>query len=334
MDVLQNIWYFIIGFLFIGYAVLDGFDLGIGSLMPVLAKNDEEKLTLFNSIWPLWDGNEVWLVTAGAALFAAFPYAYATVFSGFYLALMLVLFALIFRAVSIEFWYYDEKRRPLWSITFFLGSIIPSLLFGVALGNIIVGIPLDANTDFTGNFFTLLRPYPLSLGVLGLSAIFMQGCTYTMMKTEGPLQNRARALGEKLWLFFIIALALSFIMTLIYMPASLARTGVWLGAVVTVLPWILNRSFIKKGMDARAFFMSSLSFAGLWILAGATHYPNLVKARNDPGLSLTIANASSTELTLKVMLGIALSVMPIVLIYSVFVHRVFRGKAPSGYGGH
>lgn len=328
---MQNLWYFIIGFLFTGYALLDGFDLGTGILMPFLARNDDEKLMLFNSIWPLWDGNEVWLITAGASLFAAFPYAYATVFSGFYLALMLVLFALIFRAVSIEFWYYDEKRRGLWSAAFFTGSMLPSLLFGVALGNVIVGVPLNEAMDFTGTFFTLLRPYPLALGLLGLTAILMQGCTYLMMKTEGDVQKRARALAKIIWIMFIAALILSFTVTLIYMPQTLGRPFVWIGAMLTLIPWVINRSFITKGLDHRAFLMSSLSFVGLWVLTGATHYPNLVKAGNDTALSLTLSNASSTLLTLKVMFYIALAGIPIVIAYSAYVHRVFRGKVSSGY---
>jgi cytochrome d ubiquinol oxidase subunit II len=153
LEILQNIWFLLIGILFVGYSILDGFDLGLGSLFPFLAKSEEDQRSLLNIIWPFWDGNEVWLLTAGGALFAAFPHAYATVFSGFYLALMLVLLALILRAVSLEFWFYDEKRRGLWEKTFIIGSFLPSLLFGVALGNVIIGIPLNESMDFTGNFF-------------------------------------------------------------------------------------------------------------------------------------------------------------------------------------
>ena len=171
LDLFRNIWYVLIGVLLLGYSILDGFDLGIGILFPFLAKDEKDKKVLFSSIAPFWDGNEVWLITGSAALFAAFPQAYATVFSGFYLALMLLLFALIFRAVSIEFWHTDEKRRKFWEWAFVTGSFFPSLLYGTVLGSVVVGIPLNENMDFTGNFFILLRPYPLIIGLLGLSAI-------------------------------------------------------------------------------------------------------------------------------------------------------------------
>ncbi|MCU0844744.1 MAG: cytochrome d ubiquinol oxidase subunit II [Spirochaetes bacterium] len=323
---LQTSWYVIIGILLAGYAILDGFDLGAGALLPFLARDDEEKLSVFNSIWPFWDGNEVWLVTGGAALFAAFPHAYATVFSGFYLALMLVLFALIFRAVAMEFWYYDEKRRALWSGAFIAGSLLPSLLFGVALGNVIIGVPLAASMDFTGNFFTLLRPYPLAIGLLGFSAILMQGVTFIAMKTDGAVQKRARVLFGKVWTIFIAALALSFAVTVVYMPESLTGPYVWVAAVVVITAWLLCRRFASAGKTGLSFAMSSLSFAGLWGIVGATHFPNLVKASGDAALSITMYNASSGEKTLTVMLWIALIGMPIVILYTTFVYRIFRGK--------
>ena len=200
LEILQITWFILIGILFAGYAVLDGFDLGIGSLLPILTKNDEKKVSvLFRSIGPVWDGNEVWLITAGGALFAAFPHAYATVFSGFYLALMIVLFGLILRAVSIEFFTLETENKGIWAKTFFIGSIIPSILFGVALGNVIMGVPLDSRMEFTGNFFTLLRPFPLATGLLGFTAILMQGLTYTMLKTEGEIHDTAKGLAGKVW---------------------------------------------------------------------------------------------------------------------------------------
>jgi len=209
-DVLRTVWFLIIGGLLVGYSILDGFDLGIGVLMRFLGKKEEEKRALFRAIGPFWDGNEVWLVTGGAALFAAFPHAYATVFSGFYLALMLVLFALIFRAVSIEFWAHDEKRRQLWEWAFIIGSFLPSLLYGVALGNVIVGVPLNEKMDFTGSFFTLLRPYPLVIGVFGLVAILLQGASYAAMRCDGDIRQRARKIMMVLWVLFVLLLIISF----------------------------------------------------------------------------------------------------------------------------
>jgi cytochrome d ubiquinol oxidase subunit II len=325
LEILQNIWFLLIGVLFVGYSILDGFDLGLGSLFPFLAKSEDDRRSLLNIIWPFWDGNEVWLLTAGGALFAAFPHAYATVFSGFYLALMLVLLALILRAVSLEFWFYDEKRRSLWEKTFIIGSFLPSLLFGVALGNVIIGIPLNESMDFTGNFFTLLRPYPLALGLLGLAAILIQGGTYTALKTDGTLRDRARGIIARLWIIHCLTLFLAFLATAVFMPESFRSIPAWIFFMIVMAGAFLAKKFSSSGRDLTAFAMSSLSFLSLWGMAASVHYPNLVKAGNG-AKSITISNGSSTELTLKVMLIIALIGMPIVIGYTIFVYRVFRGK--------
>ncbi|NMB66031.1 MAG: cytochrome d ubiquinol oxidase subunit II [Spirochaetes bacterium] len=325
ISVYQNIWFFIIGFLLTAYSILDGFDLGIASLMPALAKNEKAQKQVMDSIWPVWDGNEVWLITGGAALFAAFPFAYATVFSGFYLALMLVLFALIFRAVSMEFWYYDEKRRKLWAWAFTIGSFLPSLLFGVALGNIIYGIPIDLNMNFTGSFFTLLRPFPLVIGLLGLSAILLQGCTWAAYKIEGDVARRAKALMNKLIIanafLFILAIALS----IGFLPSIVSNLSGWLGALV----YAISLSYVyvcnRDNRPFNAFIGSSVSFVSLWVMAGAALYPNLVRSTIE-AYNLTIFNASSTQLTLKIMFIIAVIGMPVVLAYTIYVYRVFKGK--------
>jgi len=326
LNFLQNTWFILVGVLLLGYSILDGFDLGIGSLLPFLAKKEEEKKALMNVIGPLWDGNEVWLLTGGGALFASFPHAYATVFSGFYLAMILVLFSLIFRAVSIEFYAHDEKHRKIWEWSFIIGSFLPSLLFGVALGNVVVGIPLDAQMEFTGNFFTLLRPFPLVIGLLGLNAILLQGTTFAAVKTGGDTRDRARALTEKLWLSFIVLFALSLVMTIIYLPGALGRVLAWIAAFAVIAGWFLLRGFARKGKDTLSFYMSSLSFAGLWGIVGAIQFPNLVRASGDLSLSLTVRNASSTALTLKVMLIIALIGMPLVLFYTYYIFKIFRGN--------
>ncbi|MDR3238052.1 MAG: cytochrome d ubiquinol oxidase subunit II [Spirochaetia bacterium] len=325
LQILQIIWFLLIGVLFVGYSVLDGFDLGVGSLFPFLAKTKEEKQNLFDIIWPFWDGNEVWLLTAGGALFAAFPYAYATVFSGFYLALMLVLFALIFRAVSLEFWIHDEKRQSLWANAFTVGSFLPSLLYGVALGNVIVGIPLDTNMDFTGTFFTLLRPYPLSIGLLGLAAILLQGSTYTALKADGTIKERARLLTGKIWIFYIVTFVLSIVMTAVFAPKNFSNIPAWIFFVVVLAGTFLSRRASSEGSDLKAFLLSSLSFIGLWGITGAIQYPNLV-VNNTGGGNITIFNGSSTSLTLTVMLIIAVIGVPIVLGYTIYVYRVFKGK--------
>lgn len=329
--ILQVIWYFIIGLFLAGYSILDGFDLGIGALFPMLAKSEDDKKKLFDIIWPFWDGNEVWLVTGGAALFAAFPYAYSTIFSGFYLAFMLVLFALIFRAVSIEFWYYDVKRRKFWVIAFIAGSIVPSLLYGVALGNVIIGIPLNNVMDFTGNFFTLLRPYPIVIGFLGLSAILLQGSSYAVLKLDGNLKERARSLKKNISVFFVIIFVLSIIITAIYIPSALSNRLYLVSIIAIIILWLLYWAYLsfKLNRDIIAFIISSFSFIGLWAVAGAIHFPLIVKSINDSALSITLSNASSSELTLKVMLGIALTGMPLVIFYTACVYRIFRTKADT-----
>ena len=325
IDFLRNIWFLLIGVLLIGYSLLDGFDLGIGTLIPFLAKEDKEKRILYNAIGPFWDGNEVWLLTGGGALFAAFPHAYATVFSGFYLALMLVLFALIFRAVSLEFGHYAESGKKFWDWAFAIGSFLPALLFGVALGNVIVGIPLDSNMEFTGSFFTLLRPYPLVIGLLGLFAILQQGATYAALKSEGELQNRVLSVLNTVWLLFIILFVLSFILSLIYTPFAIKNILAWIFAVIVVIAWFLVKHYAKATQMGKSFLASSIAFIGLWGIVGSIQFPNLVRAIQ-PENSLTIYNASSSQLTLTVMLIIALIGMPFVIFYTALVYKKFRGK--------
>jgi cytochrome d ubiquinol oxidase subunit II len=332
-DVLRNVWFLLIGVLLAGYSVLDGFDLGIGALFPFLAKNEDDKRALIRAIGPVWDGNEVWLLTAGGALFAAFPMAYATVFSGFYIALMLVLFALILRAVSLEFRAHDLKRKGLWEAAFVGGSFLPSLLFGIALGNVVGGVPLDARTEFTGTFFTLLRPLPLIFGVLGLGAILLHGSAYAALKTGGPLQERARRAARVLAAAVAASFFLSFIAVWIYLPDALKSIPAWIfsGLVWISLGFLLKA--VRKTNDRTAFIFSSAVFLGLWGVVGSVHYPNLVRAA-DPSLSLTVANASSSALTLKVMLVIALVGMPLVIGYTIFAYRVFKGKVEAGGDGY
>ena len=325
-DILRNIWFILIGVLFVGYSILDGFDLGIGALFPFLGKKEEEKEALIKSIGPFWDGNEVWLLTGGGALFAAFPHAYATVFSGFYLALMVVLFSLIFRAVSLEFRAHDTKRKGFWEGAFMVGSFLPSLLFGVALGNVVVGVPLDNTMNYTGNFFTLLRPFPLAVGLLGLVAFLIQGSTYGAMKVGGVVQERARHIAKTLFFPYKILLLLVFILTIVYMPEALKKPLAWVSTAFLGCALIVLYFSLQKAKDSQAFLSSSLAFMSLWGIMGAIHFPYLVKASNDPALSLTIYNASSSELTLKVMLIIVLVGMPIVIGYTIYLYKIFKGK--------
>jgi cytochrome bd ubiquinol oxidase subunit II len=328
---LNTIWFILIGVLFTGYAMLDGFDLGIGALH-LFAKTDEERRLMLNSIGPVWDGNEVWLVTGGGALFAAFPNVYATVFSGFYMAFVLLLVALIFRAVAIEFRSKQPMHwwRQMWDIGFSAGSILSSLLIGVAMGNIAWGVPLDEQGEFIGSFWTLLGPYPLLLGVTTAALFLMHGAIYGLMKTEGELHNKLRGWINNCIILFIICYAVTTMATLLYVPhmAARLRANPWLFsiAIVNMLAIANIPREIHRGRDWRAFLSSCVAMIALMGLFGLEMYPNLVLSNPVIANSLTIYNAASSTKTLGIMLTIALTGVPIVISYTVSIYWIFRGK--------
>jgi len=335
---LQVIWFVLVGVLLAGYALFDGFDLGVGTLYPFLGKTDEDKRVMRTSIGPVWDGNEVWLLTGGGALFAAFPPVYATVFSGFYLALMLVLFSLIFRAVSFEFRHHDPAWGKVWDNAFFLGSALPALLFGVAAGNIIRGVPLDKAGEFTGNFFTLLNPFSLVMGVMGLTMFLVQGSAWLAVKTTGDLYDRSVATRGLMQKVFAGVVVLATAATFLLVPrASAAVMGsifgiVFLALLLGAIVWGFLAS--KAARDLHAWYAASLtavSLVGLWAVS---IFPAMVPAINDPKLSLTIFNSSSSQLTLTVMLIIAAIGVPIVLFYTALIYKIFRGKVQTGGDGY
>ncbi len=336
---LNTVWFLLVGILVVGYAVLDGFDLGVGSLYYLLGRTEDDRKLLFSAVGPFWDGNEVWLLTGGGALFAAFPLVYASVFSGFYLAMMLVLFGLICRAVAVEFRSKSEgaawKRR--WDFLYFLGSLLPALLFGVAVGNVAKGLPLDSAHNYTGGFIDLLNPYALLLGLLGLAAFLMQGTTYVMMKTEGALQERAQKLFPPIWILYIVLFVAGAAATYLMAPGLfvnysrfpvLYAVPLLLAVGMAAAPWAA-----KSGRYGLAFLASSVAIAAMILTLAVGMFPNWVPAL-DPGLSLNIYNAASSRLTLKTMLVIALMGVPLVLFYTVYVYRVFRGKVRLGEGGY
>jgi cytochrome bd ubiquinol oxidase subunit II len=328
---LNTTWFILIGVLFTGYAMLDGFDLGVGALH-LFTKEDQERRTMLNAIGPVWDGNEVWLVTGGGALFAAFPNVYATVFSGFYLAFVLLLVALIFRAVAIEFRSKQPMRwwRQMWDVGFAGGSILSSLLIGVAMGNIAWGVPLDARGEYAGTFLGLLQPYPLLLGVTTVALFMMHGAIYALMKTEGALHDKLRGWINNCIIFFIICYAVTTMATLLYVPhmAARMRGNPWLFSI-TVLNMLAIANIpreIHRGQDWRAFVSSCVAMVAMMGLFGLEMYPNLILSNPDPANSLTILNAASSEKTLGIMLTIALIGVPIVLAYTVSIYWIFRGK--------
>jgi cytochrome d ubiquinol oxidase subunit II len=326
MITLQVIWLLLIGILIIGYAILDGFDLGVGC-WHLFAKKGDERSSFIRSIEPFWDGNEVWLLTGGGALFAAFPPVYATVFSGFYLPLMLVLLGLIFRAVSIEYRNKVEDPRwvAAWDVAFSLGSMLPTLLYAVAVGNLLRGLQLDAKGDYTGGFFALLNPYSLVVGLVGFSMFALHGALYLAVKTGGDTQRKARLWAAQTWRVY----ALLFFVSAGWTATCYLRNGVVLPFVLATLAVValaLIRAFNRKGEDLKAFLASCASIALVMLSVVAVLFPNLVIATNDPKLSLTIFNASSSLRTLSVMLVIALLGMPVVIGYTIFIHRIFKGK--------
>ncbi len=332
---LNTIWFLLVAVLIIGYAILDGFDLGVG-VLHLFTKNEEEKRINLNAIGPVWDGNEVWLLTGGGALFAAFPIVYATVFSGFYIALMLLLFALILRAVSFEFRGKIESNgwKKLWDLAFGIGSLLPAILFGVAVGNILRGIPIDGNGMFTGNFFTLLNPYSILVGVLSLILFTMHGSIYMTMKSSGNQLERMKNIAPRLWITFIIVYVLvtlySFFAAGFLFASILSNPLFWILFILMLIAIIYIPVALKSEKFGRAFFSSSLTIACMIGLMAISLFPRLVPSLTDLNNSLTIYNASSTERTLFTMLIIALIGMPFVIGYTIFIYRAFKGKVQLG----
>ena len=332
---LNIIWFGILGVLLAGYAILDGFDLGVG-ILHLSVKDDTERRLLMNSIGPLWDGNEVWLVTFGGALFATMPHAYATAFSGFYLAFMLLLCALIFRAVSMEFRSKSDNKiwRKGWDISFFVASTLATFLFGVAVGNSILGMPIGADKEFVGTFFGLLNPYSLLVGVLAVALFAMHGSIYLYMKTEGELQQKIKNWMWKTFGIFMSLYVLTTIVTLIKLPAVTRNFETmpiaWIAVILNILAIANIPRAISKEKPIYAFFSSSATIAALVFLFGMALFPNLIVSSISPEYSITIYNAASSQKTLGIALTIAIIGMPIVLTYTAIVYWVFRGKVELG----
>ena len=328
---LNIVWFVLVGVLFTGYAMLDGFDLGVGVLQ-LFVRKDEHRRLFLNSIGPVWDGNEVWLVTGGGALFAAFPQAYATVFSGFYLPFMLLLCSLIFRAVAIEFRSKETWTwwRQLWDVAFSLSSLVASLLIGVAMGNIVRGIPLDSDHEFAGSFFGLLNPYALMMGLTTVLLFAMHGAIYLAMKTEGELNRIVAGWIPRLIGFFLASYFLFNLYTLIAVPWVLdtvrARPYVFAVVAANVLIVLNIPREIHKKREFNAFLSSCAAMGLMMATFGLTYFPNMVLSSPAAENSLTIYNAASTQKTLGIMLIIALIGVPLVLAYTASIYWVFRGK--------
>ncbi len=331
---LESIWFILWGVLWAVYFMLDGFDLGMGTLMPFLAKNETEKQMFYQAMGPFWDGNEVWLITAAGVTFAAFPTTYAVMFSGLYSAFMLILFALIFRGVALE--YRNKIQHPtwkkVWDYCLVVGSFLPALLLGVAFANIFQGIPIDAEGIFQGSLVTLLNPYGIYGGVLFVAMFLLHGCLWLTVKTEGSVHDKAAAVAPCLWK----ALA---VITVGFLVATWYATRLYdnylqnplmyvvpiiLIPVIVVAALVMIRVYLGKGQWWRAWFSSSALIVGVTLFGVAGLYPNLLPSSLNPAFSMTIYNSASSQLTLKIMLGVALTCIPVVIAYQAWVYNLFK----------
>jgi cytochrome d ubiquinol oxidase subunit II len=326
---LNTLWFILIAVLYIGFFVLEGFDFGVGMLLPFLGKSDTQRRVIINTIGPHWDANEVWLLTAGGATFAAFPQWYATFFSGFYLPLFLLLMALILRGVAFEFRSKDEN--PLWRATWdwaiFFGSFLPALLLGVAFANLVRGVPIDGQMQYTGGFFNLLNPYALIAGLVTVAAFLFHGAIFLQMKTSGEIQQRAQALSRRLWLVVSVLLLLFMVATYIFTPV-LERLGFNPGIipVTGAAAMLASGYFVRKERPGWAFILTSLSIASGLVTMFLMLHPDVMISSLDPAWNLTIYNAASSEYTLRTMTIVTLIFLPFVLAYQAWSYWVFRQR--------
>ena len=359
---LKLIWWLLVAALLVGFAVMDGFDLGLGTLLPFVTRTDVERRVALNAIGPTWEGNQVWFITAGGATFAAWPLVYATAFSGFYVALILTLFALFFRPVGIDYRSKVEnpRWRRFWDWGIFAGGTVPALVFGVAFGNLLLGVPFHFDAEqrvfYTGSFIEMLNPFGLLAGVVSVAMLAMHGASFLVLRTEGALQERARRAGRIAALIFIVAFAAGgvFIATSIEgfritaMPPEnasfipLAKTvvrahGAWLDNY-SLHPWtmlaplaafagaLLSQLAAARRRVGLAFVLSSASVAGVVLTAGFALFPFIMPSSSDPASSLTVWDAVSSRRTLQVMFWGTLLFLPIVLAYTAWAYHVTRGK--------
>ena len=364
-EVLRVIWWVLVGVLLIGFAITDGFDLGVGALLTLIGKTDDERRVMINTIGPHWDGNQVWFITAGGAIFAAWPMIYATAFSGFYLALALTLIALWMRPLGFDFRSKlpDKRWRSSWDWALFVSGVVPSLIFGVAFGNLLLGVPFELDSTlkatYTGSFFGLLTPFALLTGLVSVAMLLNHGATWLQMKTDSFIQVRARAVSVILSLATVALFALAgvwvafgldgFVITSVVDTAATSNplkkevvmeAGAWMNnygkypwmAVAPVLGIVGGLAcayFSKAGKGGWAFVSSSVMLAGVILTAGFSMFPFLMPSVTMPAASLTVWDATSSLLTLKIMFGVACIFVPIVLGYTAYGFYVMRGRVKN-----
>jgi len=361
-EVLRVIWWGLVGVLLIGFAITDGFDLGVGALLTLIGKTDDERRVMINTVGPHWDGNQVWFITAGGAIFAAWPMIYATAFSGFYLALALVLIALWMRPLGFDFRskLEDKRWRTSWDWALFTSGFVPALIFGVAFGNLLLGVPfeLDGNlkATYTGSFFDLLTPFALVAGLVSVAMILNHGATWLQMKTDSFIEVRARAVSVVLSLATVVLFILAglwvafgldgFVVTSTVDTLATSNplkkevaveAGAWM-ANYSKYPWMVVAPllgigaglacafFSKAGRGGWAFVSSALMMTGIILTAGFSMFPFLMPSTTMPVASLTVWDATSSEMTLKIMFGVACVFVPIVLSYTAYGFYVMRGR--------
>jgi cytochrome d ubiquinol oxidase subunit II len=329
---LNTVWFILVTVLFIGFFFLEGFDYGVGILLPFLGKKDEERRAIINTIGPVWDGNEVWMLTAGGALFASFPHVYATLFSGFYLALVLMLVALIVRGVSFEYRSLrdDPGWRSRWDWAIFFGSLLPALLWGVTVGNLMRGFAIDADMNYWGGLLPLLNPYSILGGLVFVALFTIHGAYFLALKVERDIAARARAAGFKAWIAATV-LTVIFVIWTFFETDILTKPGTngLIPALLAAVALLLSGWFSNKGKEGWAFTTGSLTiiFATIMVFTGL--FPRILISTLDPAYSLTIQNAAASPYTLRVMTIVALIFVPIVVIYQIWTYRVFRQRVKA-----
>jgi len=329
---LNAIWFILIAVLYTGFFVLEGFDFGVGMLIPFLSKDDTDRRVMLNTIGPHWDGNEVWLLTAGGATFAAFPHWYATLFSGFYLPLFLLLVALIIRGVAFEFRSKDTnwKWRAFWDWCIFAGSVVPAFLLGVAFANILRGVPIDGNMQFRGDLFDLLNPYALVGGLAAVLTFLLHGGIFLCMKTTGALFEKSMNFVRQAWILVVIEL-LALLVGTYRATDFLDHRGLlaWIVPILGIAAILAAGYFIRLGKEGWAFIMTALTIVIALVSFFMALYPRVMVSSWGVIYDLTVTNAASSPYTLKVMTIVAFILVPVVLIYQAWSYRVFRKRIES-----
>lgn len=366
-EILKVIWWLFIGVLLVGFAIMDGQDMGVGTLLPFLSKEDGERRIMINAVAPHWDGNQVWLITGGGAMFAAWPLMYAAAFSGFYWAMLIVLAALIFRPVAFDYRSKVSctKWRASWDWLLFVGSAVPPIIFGVAFGNLLQGVPFvidgTMRPAYTGSFFGLLNPFGLLCGVLSLAMIVFHGANYLVLRTEGALQARAEKVGAAAGFLSAVLFILGGVWTYFGVDGYVATAGLdpagpaaplaktvevqagawfsnfsacpvlWIVPLLGILGALGGAVMVKKGAAGKAILCSSASLLGIILTPLVAMFPFVMPSSAMPNAGLTVWDCTSSQLTLEIMLFVTIILLPLVLFYTGWAYKVMSGKLTESY---